>query len=513
MSSNANHNQPSIPTLSLSWLGIAAVALGLALQAREGMINLRAVTWLTISLLAFVAAVGSFLKARMRLTAGGVATAVLTIGLGVQLYQHYVAYPGTLYNAPADSGRKALSVLKDKFGHIEDPGEKSATAFEMDRMQGLLMDTRFQNGILLVAAFGVVLLIRHRWTRHAAFAVILATHFLLGAKLIEERPNPHIDVFVFQQESSAALLAGKNPYDITFTNIYGEGSRVYAKELMKDGRLLFGYPYTPMSLYMAVPGYAIAGDHRYSQLAAITLSGLLLAYSGAGLLPKLAALLLLFTPRIFMIVELGWTEPFVILGLCATLFVACRFPRYTPYVLGLFLATKQYLLFAIPLGILFIPRGREREAIVFLGKALVVALVVSAPLVLWNPNAFIHSAITLQLKQPFRNDALTYLAWYWWGFDQPRYGDNPALGLAPRLGWLAFVAVIPAIVLALRKFPRTPAGFAMGMAATYLAFLIFNKQAFCNYYLLVLAAICASAAMLAIPAPAETLVRATHPPE
>jgi hypothetical protein len=50
------------------------------------------------------------------------------------------------------------------------------------------------------------------------------------------------------------------------------------------------------------------------------------------------------------------------------------------------------------------------------------------------------------------------------------------------------------VVLAVRRCPRTPAGFALAVGFVYLVFFAFNKQAFCNYYFFPLAALCAAIA-------------------
>src|SRR5262249_36858695 len=121
-------------------------------------------------------------------------------------------------------------------------------------------------------------------------------HFAVGAWIIRSSPNPHIDVYVFQQESCQALLRGENPYALRFPNIYGPSAFVYGPGLKTEDRVNFGFPYPPLSLYMALPGYLLTGDHRYSQLAAVTLAAALLAYARPGLIARLAAMLYLFTP-------------------------------------------------------------------------------------------------------------------------------------------------------------------------------------------------------------------------
>src|SRR5687767_10456968 len=114
-------------------------------------------------------------------------------------------------------------------------------------------------------------------------------------------------------------------------------------------------------------------------------------------------------------------------------------------------------------------------------KSITVTLLISLPLILWNLEAFIHSAVTLQLKQPFRPDALSYPAWI-------HHHASPTL--APKLGILSFALIPFALALGLWKSPRTPSGFALALATLFFLFLVFSKQAFANYYFFLLSTLC-----------------------
>jgi hypothetical protein len=310
---------------------------------------------------------------------------------------------------------------------------------------------------------------------------LLAIHFLLGIWLIKASPMPQIDVLVFQRDSIAALLHGNNPYAITFPDIYGS-SPFYGPGLSRAGKLQFGFPYPPLSLFLAMPGQLLAGDFRYSQLAAMTLSGGLMAYSRPGAVSPAAAAVFLFTPRVFFVLEEAWTEPFVVLLLALTVFLACRAPKFVPYGLGLFFAVKQYLLLVAPLVVLLIPReAQRRERIRWLAKVVVTAAVVTLPLMVVNVPKFVWNVLTLQVYQPFRTDALSYPSWW------VAQGGQP-------ITWIAFVVIIPTLVLVLWKAERGPAGFALGVALVLFVFFAFNKQAFCNYYYFVIGALCTTLA-------------------
>ncbi len=115
--------------------------------------------------------------------------------------------------------------------------------------------------------------------------------------------------------------------------------------------------------------------------------------------------------------------------------------------------------------------------------AVLVAAVVTLPLALWDIKAFLHSAIVLQLHQPYRADALSFLAW--WGNGDPAW-TGPF--------WLAFAALAVAAALSLWRGERSPAGFATAVAFCFFAFFGFNKQAFANYYYFLLGALCCAVA-------------------
>src|SRR5258706_2655055 len=225
--------------------------------------------------------------------------------------------------------------------------------FRIGEIDSMFTATHFQIRLLILAGLAVLALLPWRIIPSIALPLMLVMWLFIGIWIIRQTPNPFIDVFVFQQESADALLHGKNPYSMTFTNIYGANSAVYAPELQKDGRVDFGFPYAPLSLLMILPGY-IAGDHRYAQLFALVIAAALIAYSRPGLIATLAAILLLTSSRVFMVIQLGWTEPLVILWLAATVFCACRYPKATPYMLGLLLAAKQYTIFIPPLAALLV---------------------------------------------------------------------------------------------------------------------------------------------------------------
>lgn len=317
--------------------------------------------------------------------------------------------------------------------------------------------------------------------------LLVALHFALGVLIIRGSPHPFIDVYTWHVEAFRALGQWTNPYAITMPNIYGH-EHFYGPGLMVNGRLQFGFPYPPLSLLVAGTGHLLGGDYRYANLAAMGLTALLIGTCRPGGVALAAAALFLFTPRTLVVLEQGWTEPYVVLLLAATVWCACRAPALLPLALGLFLAIKQYTIVAAPLVLVLSP-GPWRDSAHTLLKAVLVAAVVTLPFVAADPAAFIRSVVELQLRQPFRGDSLSYAAsWV------------RVTGLAPPPMWLAFVAMAAALAVCLRRAAGGAAGFAASTAVTLLVFFAFNKQAFMNYYFFVIGALCCALAA-AEPAP------------
>jgi uncharacterized membrane protein len=261
---------------------------------------------------------------------------------------------------------------------------------------------------------------------------------------------------------------------VTWPDIYG--NRVgNIPGTVVNGRVVGGFPYPPISLLCALPGY-LAGDFRYSQLAAMSIAALLLAFARGTRLSAVVAALVLFTPRTFYMIEEGWTEPFIIVFLAATLYCAARgHTRLVPVFLGLFLASKQHMVLAIPAAALLVgtPFHWRRYARM-LGIALATAACVTLPFFLWNPPAFFQAVVIRHLHKDFRLDCLSWSAWM------------VAHGGAVVTNAVALPASLLVMALALWKLPCTSAAFAAALGVQFLVFFLFNNSA-CNYYYMVLA--------------------------
>lgn len=348
---------------------------------------------------------------------------------------------------------------------------------------GLAADaTPFRLGIYFcaAAAFAVCAVEKQRW-KQVAFAAAVSGLFATGAWMLHSTPVPRIDVYNLHQEASAALFSGANPYEIRIHDIYNpsESRWVYGPGVSVNGRLTYGFPYPPVSLLISSLGYLLAGDCRYAHLAAICASAVLLAYARPSRLSFVAPLLFLFTPRVFFVLEQNWTEPVVVFLLAATVFCRFRFPGVAPWMTGLLLTGKQYMIFTAPA---LLRSWRE------VPKAAIAGVLVTAPLALWNIKEFLHSAVIFHFVQPFRPDALSYMA------ELSRDGIQ-----MPE--WVPFLLTAAVMVFVVRSSPATTTATCSAAALLLTVFFAFNKTAFCNYYYLVIGALAAAIATADVERP------------
>ena len=443
------NDRAEIGAFGASAIGVAAVAVGLAIHFRDGEYTPLAMLLVTLAIIAMGIAICLHVRVR---NMNRWLESVLLAGILLQLIILFISWPGV---------------------DLPHRGKWPLLPFQAGVAIALLL-IAISNAGVKVAKF---------W-----FPLLVLTQFLLGIWMVHSSPHPHIDVWVFQQEAAKELLHGHNPYAMTFPDIYhstlpGYPQQVYGPGLVVNDRLQFGFPYPPVSLFLATIGYAIAHDHRYAQVLAIALSGALIGYSRPGLIAKLAAALLLFSPRVFFVLGRAWTEPFTIMLLAATVFLARRHSKLLPLALGLLIATKQYMILALPISFFLLRNEwRWRDWIDLLWKSIAIACIVTLPLALWDWHAFWKSTVTVQQLAPFRWDALSYLVWY---------GFRGHLVTEPfTAAFWSSLAALTALGLSLWRSPRSPAGFAASLAFISLAFFAFNKQAFCNYYFFVIGAIC-----------------------
>ncbi|HUB24706.1 MAG TPA: hypothetical protein VL992_04690 [Tepidisphaeraceae bacterium] len=322
----------------------------------------------------------------------------------------------------------------------------------------------------IAAAAGAILL--NRYSRTVFVPLLLLTYFASGVYLLRETKPPYIDVYEVSRDACEAMSRGVSPYAIDFP-VYPE-RRFYPPGSVVNGRVKFGYPYTPLDLLFEYPAHLLTGDFRIGILLAMTAAAGFLAYGNSGPLPAAAAALLLLTPEGYYSIQQGWVDPIVICALAFAVFCARRRMNWIGAALGLLLASKQDMLLCLPAAVYMLPQFLQWKQI----RAMILtAAITTAPLALWNWPAFWHSAVVRHLTSPFRDDSLNFAAAW------------AKSGHAPPPDFLAFLLAAVAM-LAMLRLPRSANGFSFAVALVFLCFFAAAKQAFCNYYIFIIGALC-----------------------
>lgn len=448
----ASRPEPHRPALA-----ITMVALGYALQINNGFYTPAAIALVGLSLaLAWAALLAPGALGRLVPDADGLVAGLLAAGLAGQLVL-LMTSPFAMY--------------------VERPLPRDHAGFVP---------------LLMVAAVGgaVAVLGRRRW-RAAALALLIAAHLGLGLLTFRASPDPTIDVVTVHDAAFKALAHGHSPYSIVFPDIYKGQQDFYPPGAVRDGIVHFGYTYLPVSLLSAWPGERLFGDFRVAELIGLAAGAGLLAMAGRlSTVAVLAAALLLFTPRVFFELEQAWNEPLMFAWLALGLWAwRARLMRLAVAGLGLAVGVKQYFAIGVPLAWLMpLPDGwlpgwpawaRRLRAPVLIG-AVVAATIV--PVLLWDADGFLKSAVLVQVNEKLRADALSFAVTY-----AHAYGHE--------LSTAAYGAIVAAaLALAAWRAPATPAGFAAASAVVLFTAFAFGKKAFCNYYFFVLCLVCAAIA-------------------
>jgi len=302
----------------------------------------------------------------------------------------------------------------------------------------------------------------------AILAALVLVHCLAAFYIERVVPGTDIDCFTFQRDAVKTFLRGADPYGATQVNIYSpaQSSIFYGPAMVVNGRVQVGFQYPPLTLLWAIPGYLL-GDVRYSYVLAVVVSAVLCFAMYPNVPGLCLASFLLLNPVGLYVESRCWTEPLVFMSLCATLYASMKTRRWLPVAVGLFLATKQYNLLALPfLGSLVVP-FRWRSYLKLVGGSLAVAAATILPFAWWNSRGLWHDLVLFHLAQPFRADSLSLAVPF------PVLLKLGPLPVATFAGWGLWIGM------------RREAMFAAGYGTCLLLFFSTGKQAFTNYYFLV----------------------------
>ena len=271
-----------------------------------------------------------------------------------------------------------------------------------------------------------------------------------------------LDVYRSHEAAADALAAGENPYTDAVRVLDGSPNA-------EEGAVIEGYSYPPVTLVGFSLGDWLGGDPRWATALAIV-GGLALAVRGSGVktLGPLVLVILAATPTLRWIVWSGATEPLTFALLIAAVSLWRR-PVAVGLLLGLALATKQYLVILVPLLLFMDERPWKRSWI-----AVGVAGSTLLPALLADPQAFWHTLVERPLSLGFRPDT------------------QSISGALDRLGWrvevptaLMLLAVVAVTWAFARSVPAARPSVLLGGSAVVLSVTFLLSLAFTNYWWLV----------------------------
>lgn len=306
--------------------------------------------------------------------------------------------------------------------------------------------------------------------------VVLLVAFAALTVLTVLRAEIVIDVEEFLRGGIDALLHGTSPYAITIPSPYdAAGTQAfYGPGVVVDGVVQYGFPYLPTGLLLDVPAYVL-GDPRWMHLAAVLVTTALAWRLATDRIGRAVALLLVCGGTASTVVLCSWVEPLMGLLLALTVLAMRSSRAWVAVPLGLLFASKQYAVSYAP-ALLTVARSRGWRTV---WLAAAVGALVVVPFVVWDPRAFVRSAVEFQLVQPFRSDAVSLLP-----------GLSQLLGGLP--GWVLevspFVGLVVSALVAWRTRPG-PTAFALGVGLSLLVTVLTSKVGFMNYYSFIAAAL------------------------
>ncbi len=332
----------------------------------------------------------------------------------------------------------------------------------------------------------------------AVLLLLLAAVFVYRAQYaVRSISENQFDVIFFHHEGYRHFLNGLDPYAPALPLYIDQETarKIYPPERLTATSILVGYAYPPLTFLLGLPSFALFGDFRFLGVFAVLLVAFLLNRVSPDPDGWLLAAIVLTNPFGIQVVSFGWVETSLVTLLLLFLLCWRRWPKQSAWLFGLFISSKQTMLFWIPLGLvlLFTRFPRWHDRLVWLGKSAVAGLLpLLAFSLIWSPWTIYDSAVVFIALTPLRSDSLSL--------------GTLLLHLFPGALWIVPFFGIGALGLILFLAVRKGLALSTGMwAITYAtgwtAFLILNRQAFQNYYFLSILLWLIGSALLGAPEP------------
>jgi hypothetical protein len=273
--------------------------------------------------------------------------------------------------------------------------------------------------------------------------------------------QPWIDVWQLHRDAADAIRAGVTPYS---------GRSV--PNLMPwfpNGSTFEGYVYPPVVLLAYASADLAFGDSRW--IAVLVGAGLTYCVHriSSNATTDAVALLLLLAPSWPLMTQLSWTET---ISVCLLAFALAAKDSVRPFLLGAFIASKQYLLLlAVPAASAWL--GRRNRVLVLTGTWAAVLYAVGA---LGGISGYVESVFVFHINTPPSDLGVSLPGLLSLLFD--------IYVVIPRVISLS-LAVVVAFFLA-RKEPRTVGSMVLAATMSLALFFFLSSQSFPNYWYLIL---------------------------
>lgn len=330
-----------------------------------------------------------------------------------------------------------------------------------------LYGVRWHSLLALIAwALLAVLLARFNLRALQRDTLILVGSIVLGGLVILNTAHMPLDVWAAHDQAGRALVEGNNPYaDLSIEPSF---------EADEDSSEITSYPYTPPNLFGFGLASALTGDSRWFSLACWVGFLLLISHASPRSAGRDAVMWLMASqPAWPLTLEMSYTEPLSLLLMAAAVVAWKRRPALGLAALGVFLASKQYLVVVAPL--LLIPRllsWRQRT-----GVALAVMVAAGLGLI-WGFDHYYEGIVAYHSRVPPQAPSANL------------YGIGAALGIPVSIpSPVGIVAGLGATVWFARRVTTPPDLILGAMLGLSVAFFL-ASQAFVNYWLLVACMMC-----------------------
>jgi hypothetical protein len=274
------------------------------------------------------------------------------------------------------------------------------------------------------------------------------------------------DIYHAHKAGGDALLDGENPFSDAVRFFNGSPN-------VGPGAVFEGYPYPPIVLFT----FGLVGGLTDPRLVSIVAWFAVLAWFAKAALSTrdqsdghLVIFLMLATlPEWPLLLFMSWTEPLSLALFLAAALTWRRSAVVSGILLGLALASKQYLVFLAPLLLLHRDQGWRKRA----ATATATALVVLVPPLLIDPVAYYDAIIGNPTGVGFRPDSVSLMGLL----------DGFGIRFEPaHWVWLVYgLAVAVLVSLGSRVWSTF-----LGRAGLILGLTFFMSVAFANYWFLIM---------------------------